>query len=170
MLHEKVELMHLDLRLDNMLVSRDGVAFVDFGSAAREGEDLGRNPLLKSLFNEIMQTSEIQRVLSHMAKSGQVTSQTLLAVRGKADLKLDMFYLAVQMARPTTNPDIAQLVEFDAKGDEARLITQLCNHVLRPGEGDRFETASDLLNGLKKIQRYLQNKTAAEKIAVGSAG
>lgn len=160
--HEQTQLMHLDLRLDNVLVTRDGVALVDFGSAAREGEDLGRNPLLRSLFDEIMQTSQIQRVLSHMAETGHVTSQTLLAIRGQADKKLDTFYLAVQMAKPTSSPDVAQLVDYDPGSMQSRLISELTARVLRPAAGDSVESASDLLKELQAIERRLHRLSSRE--------
>lgn len=167
-LHEHVGLMHLDLRLDNIVISENGVALVDFGSAAREGEDLSRNPLLKSLFSEIMQTSEIQRVLKHMVETGHVTSQSLLGIRGIADKRLDTFYLAVQMSRPTTNPDIAQLVDYDPNSDEAHYISQLTARVLRPQHGDDYQTAAALLDGLKRIHKKLQtHESAVEPVAVG---
>lgn len=164
-LHEHAELMHLDLRLDNVLISRDGVSFVDFGSAAREGEDLSRNPLLRSLFQEIMQTSQIQRVLKRMAETGEVTSQSFLAVRGQADKKVDTFFLAVQMAKPVNNPDIAQLVDFDPRSREAKYIEQLTARVLRPPSDSRkrYDTAEDLLFGLQKIRQHLQNTPAEEQ-------
>src|SRR5581483_4355134 len=51
-----LRIIHLDLRLDNFVVTPHGVGFVDFGSAVRDNEDLSRNPLLQSLFGELMRT------------------------------------------------------------------------------------------------------------------
>jgi len=76
-LHDHVGVMHLDLRLDNFVITPKGVGFVDFGSAVRADENLKESPLLNNLFEELMRTSEIQRMLFSMTRTGQVTSQAI---------------------------------------------------------------------------------------------
>ena len=39
-LHEHAGIIHLDLRLDNIVITPTGVSFVDFGSAVRVGEEI----------------------------------------------------------------------------------------------------------------------------------
>ena len=70
-LHDDAKIMHLDLRLDNMVITADGVGFVDFGTSAQIDEDLTTRPVLNSLFMELMQTSEVQKVLSDMLARGE---------------------------------------------------------------------------------------------------
>jgi hypothetical protein len=56
-LHERAHIIHLDLRLDNFVISRHGVGFVDYGSAVRVDEKINESALLNQLFTEIMRTS-----------------------------------------------------------------------------------------------------------------
>ena len=113
-LHDIPRVIHLDLRLDNFVITPNGVGFVDFGSAVRENEDLSRNPLLQSLFGELMRTSQIQRMMEKMTLSGQVTSQVdPRAAADKPDKAADFFYLALQFNSPHANPDLAGLIDYD---------------------------------------------------------
>ena len=99
--------------MDNFVITPEGVGFVDFGSAVRTDEDLRQNPLLASIFDELMKTSQIQRMLEQMTRSGHVTSETLCRGKGKVDKAVDVFYLALQVKRPQSNPDLYGLVEYD---------------------------------------------------------
>ena len=54
-----------------------GVGFVDFGSAVRVNENLKQSPLLSSLFEELMRTSEIQRMMFRMTRTGEVARPTI---------------------------------------------------------------------------------------------
>jgi serine/threonine protein kinase len=49
-LHDAAGVMHLDLRLDNFVITDHGVGFVDFGSAVRVGEEFPEASLLSNLF------------------------------------------------------------------------------------------------------------------------
>ena len=73
-MHDKAGVIHLDLRLDNVVITDKGVGFVDFGSAVREGENIKGNPLLSTIFDELMRTSQIQRMLEKMTTDGTVTA------------------------------------------------------------------------------------------------
>ena len=152
-LHDHVGVMHLDLRLDNMVITPDGVGFVDFGSAVRVGEDLKQSPMLRSLFDEMMSTSQIQVTLGRMKNTGRLTSDVILAAHGKVDRAVDLFYLALQVSRPTSNPDLVPLIHFDPDSDTARRIRLLTDAVLRPKNRARpaYISAKDLLTGLDRI-------------------
>ena len=39
-MHDIARVIHLDLRMDNMVITDEGVGFIDFGSASRVGEEL----------------------------------------------------------------------------------------------------------------------------------
>lgn len=157
-LHERALVIHLDLRLDNIVITEHGVGFVDYGSAARVDEQISKSPFLDKLFQEMMKASQIQRVLAKMSSSGLVTSELLTGSQHKVDKGVDLFFLAVQAARPTNNPDVAELVRFDPKSREAQLIQQLTDEVLRPANPQRpaYRTARDLLAGLKRIRQQLR--------------
>ncbi len=156
-LHEQAQVMHLDLRLDNFVLTPRGVGFVDFGSSARIGEDLAQSPMLTSLFGEMMRTSKIQRMLGRMLDKGQVTNQSFTCVHRKADKAIDTFYLAVQINKPTHNPQFSHLVEYDPHSDQAQAVSSLTAAVLRPKDqaNPQFRSAKDILRGIDRIHRRL---------------
>ncbi|QNN21037.1 phosphotransferase [Planctomycetales bacterium ZRK34] len=157
-LHEQARVIHLDLRLDNFVVTEHGVGFVDYGSAARVGENIAQSPLLDKLFQEMMKASQIQRMLAKMTSSGLVTSQYFTGSHQKVDKAADLFYLAVQIDKPHSNPDIKEMVRYDASSEEARLISNLTEHVLRPNDPKRphYSSARNILEALLKIKERLR--------------
>jgi len=157
-LHDDVGVMHLDLRLDNFVITPKGVGFVDFGSAVRVGENFNNAPMLYSLFSEMMRTSQIQRMLGKMLETGHVTNQAMRDVHGKVDKTVDAFYLAVQIQRPLGNPELAPLIDFQKDSVEAQALSNLTAAILRPKNPQtaRFKTAADILRALDRIERRLQ--------------
>lgn len=156
-LHDDGGMMHLDLRLDNIVLSDHGVSFVDFGSAVRVGENLTESPLLTSLFEEMMRTSQIQKLLGKWTDEGKITSKIISDKLHKVDKAIDFFYLAVQMNRPHNNPEFRGLVRFNKDSQESLLISQLTGSILRPSDPDNatFKSARDILAGLEKIEKKL---------------
>ena len=157
-LHEQAHIMHLDLRLDNFVITEDGVGFVDFGSAVRIGEQLEQSNMLNTLFTEMMQTSQIQRMLGKMLERGDITNQAIAEVHGKADKTVDAFYLALQIAKPKGHPELSQLIEVDRESDAYRMLANLTAAVLRPKNTDKteFKTAGDILRGVRRIRSRLE--------------
>jgi len=162
-LHERAHVMHLDLRLDNFVITPRGVGFVDFGSAVRDDEDLKQNPLLNGLFEELMRTSEIQRMLGSMSRSGQVTSHAITCGLHRVDKAVDYFYLAVQISSPHNNPDLRGLIRYDAASPEARELARLTEKILRPPDPTRptFRSATDILDGINRIGKSLAGASAS---------
>ena len=156
-LHDQGGMIHLDLRLDNIIISNGQVGFVDFGSAVRVGEDLTESPMLTTLFEEMMRTSQIQRLLGKWKDTGRVTSRIISDQHQRVDKAIDLFYLAVQMNRPHNNPEFRDQIYYDKESLEARQINNLTGSILRPEDPQRpvFRSASDILNGLKRIERRL---------------
>jgi hypothetical protein len=152
--HDIARVIHLDLRLDNFVITEHGVGFVDFGSAVRVNEDLSRNPLLSSLFGELLRTSQIQRMMEQMTLSGAVTSKTIRDGCHKADKSADFFYLAVQFNSPHSNPDLSDLIDYDPTSTEARDLARLTHEILRPANPQlpAFRSAKDILHGVERIQ------------------
>jgi hypothetical protein len=152
-LHEKIGVIHLDLRLDNFVITENGVGFIDFGSAVRVGETFSDNSLLHTLFEEMMKTSQIQRMLYHMSENGLVTSDVLRGGLHKVDKAVDLFYLAVQMNKPHSNPDFKGLIHFNPKSLEARHLKHLTDEILRPPDEHniKYRTARDILAGLNRL-------------------
>jgi hypothetical protein len=152
-LHDTVGVIHLDLRLDNIVITEAGVSFVDFGSSVRVGENLADNPLLDTLFEELMRTSEIQRMLERMTLSGRVTSPVIRNGYQKVDKSVDFFYLAVQINNPLKNPDFDGLVAYDPQSPHAVALKKMTDEVLRPKDlqNPKYRSAADMLRGIQLI-------------------
>ncbi|MEM6853585.1 MAG: phosphotransferase, partial [Planctomycetota bacterium] len=163
-LHDKVGVIHLDLRLDNMVISDGRVCFLDFGSSVRVGEDIHESPLLSSLFDEMMNTSQIQRTMGKMRDAGRLTSDVLVAAQGKIDRGVDMFYLSLQISKPVSNPELLPLIRYDALSDTAKRIKLLTDAILRPTNPNRphFISARDVFVGLQKIEKKLADSGGAD--------
>jgi len=156
-MHDVAHVIHLDLRLDNMVITEDGVGFVDFGSSVRDDENLAENPLLDTLFDELMRTSHIQVMLEKMTTSGMVTSHVISRSSGKVDKAVDFFYLAVQFNAPHQNPDLSDLIIYDERSEDARQLEKLTREILRPGDpaNPTYRSAKDILHGVERIQLKL---------------
>lgn len=161
-LHEKGRVMHLDLRMDNMVISDGRVCFVDFGSAVRIGENIKQSPMLDTLFSEMMRTSHIQRMLGKMLETGECTNETMRGVHGKVDKTVDAFYLAVQIAKPDTHPELKHLIRFDPESDDARMLRALTAAILRPKTPgkEQYRSVADILRGVKRIEAKLASRPA----------
>lgn len=162
-LHERAKIMHLDLRLDNFVITENGVGFVDFGSAVRIGEQLEQSGMLSTLITEMMQTSQIQRMLGKMLERGDITNQAIAEVHGKADKTVDAFYLALQIAKPKGHPELSQLINVDRKSNTYRMLSNLTAAVLRPKNTNKaeFKTAGDILRGVRRIRERLETRHQA---------
>jgi hypothetical protein len=136
------------------------VGFVDFGSSVRVGEDLNESPLLSTLFDELMRTSEIQRMLKKMTTTGQCTSPIMSECVHKVDKALDLFYLAVQISAPHRNPELRELIHYNLHGEEAKALRKLTDEVLRPAnpKAPTYQSAADLLDGVRAIEQSLRYK------------
>jgi len=159
-IHDIARVIHLDLRLDNFVITEKGVGFVDFGSAVREGESFVTNPLLSGLFEELMRTSQIQRMLYQMSMSGHITSDVILQSHHKADKAIDFFYLAVQFNCPHSNPDLVDLIQYDPESKDARILSRLTAQILRPADPahPEFRSAKDILDRIERIQLGLDRR------------
>ncbi len=135
--HDAAKVVHLDLRLDNMIISEGRVCFIDFGSSVQVGENISRNPMLHSLFEEMMNTSQIQRTMGRMKRSGRLTSDILLSAHGKMDRAVDMFYLALQITHPVSNPELRHLIDYQKGSATAKAIKGLVGEILRPPDPER---------------------------------
>lgn len=168
--HDVAGVIHLDLRLDNIVVTRHGVGFVDFGSAVRVGESLQESTLLTNLFDEMMRTSQIQRMLGRMQDIGMVTSAQIRNSYHKVDKAIDFFYLAVQINDPLANSDFWGLVQCLPDSQEARQIANLTAEILRPRHPDRpaYQSAGEIRRGLERIHRHLRGEIAGDS-ALGMA-
>ncbi|HMD54463.1 MAG TPA: hypothetical protein VKJ65_07945 [Phycisphaerae bacterium] len=157
-LHDAAGVIHLDLRLDNFVITENGVGFIDFGSAVRSNEIFSDNSLLSTLYEEMMQTSQIQKMLCRMSDQGLVTSDTLLQGKNRVDKAVDLFYLTVQFNKPHLNPDFVGLVNYNPKSFEARHIKTFTDQVLRPLDTSHppYQSATDVLQGLYRVREMVE--------------
>ena len=173
-IHDVVGVIHLDLRLDNFVITPEGVGFVDFGSAVHVSENLSQNPLLETLFGELMRTSQIQRMLTQMTHSGHVTADHFCRSRGKIDKSVDVFYLAVQLGAPHSNPDLEAFIRHEPQSAESRAIGQMTQKVLKPPDPSHpvIRSAKDILRTLELIEQSLKGKARGrvQPILVAPAG
>jgi len=148
--HDVAKVIHLDLRLDNMVISDGQVCFIDFGSSVQVNENIARSPMLHSLFEEMMNTSQIQRTMGRMKDAGRLTSDVLLSAHGKMDRAVDMFYLSLQITHPVSNPELRHLIQYEKGGPVAVAIKGLVAEILRPPDPERprFISAADVHRGL----------------------
>ncbi|HEY2586819.1 MAG TPA: hypothetical protein VGI81_13830 [Tepidisphaeraceae bacterium] len=162
LLHDKIGIIHLDLRMDNMVISNSTACFVDFGSAVRVNENIHGNAVLSTLFGELMRTSQIQRMMDRMATAGSLTSAVIREAHQRVDKAVDVFYLAVQISQPTSNPDLQDLVKYDKYSPEAVELARLTNDILRPANPmkPRYRTALDVLLEIRRIEAKLKASTA----------
>lgn len=166
-LHDRVGVIHLDLRMDNMVITERGVGFVDFGSAVRVNENIHGNAVLSTLFGELMRTSQIQRMMDRMSTAGSLTSSIIRDAYQRVDKAVDLFYLAVQMSQPIANPDLRDLILYDKFSREAMELSRLTSAILKPHDPrhPRYRTAQDVLDAIVQIQADLKTGRTARAAA-----
>lgn len=154
LLHDTLNIVHLDLRLDNYVVTPHGVGFVDFGSASRIGEDFSKSSILKSFFDEMLSNSQVQRDIQRMQSRGLLTSSVFEGVYHKIDKAVDLFYLLMELNRPHDNPDFAGLVAHDPRSRHARMLAEFTKQVFRPTDPTkpRFTSVRDVRDALNLIE------------------
>ena len=163
-LHERIGIIHLDLRMDNMVISQGQVGFVDFGSAVRDNENIHGNAVLSTLFGELMRTSQIQRMMDRMATAGALTSTIIREAYQRVDKAVDLFYLALQIGQPNANPELRELIRYDKFTPEGMELARLSNAVLKPANpgNPKYRTARDVLAEILRIEADLKSGRYAQ--------
>ena len=156
-IHDQAEVVHLDLRLDNILVTRDGVCVVDYGSAAVIGEDLSQSETLKQLFDDWMRKSGVQSVLGKLIQRGKITSTPIISAHRKIDPMVDLFYLSLQFDYLHRHADYRGIVRMDPDSREAQLIRGLAREIMQPKDPDHptIPSASVLVDRLEAVDQQL---------------
>src|SRR5690606_28969009 len=90
-LHDAAGILHLDLRLDNIIVTEDGVGLVDFGSSVRVGERIAANPMIDTLLREMLQASQITTDLKRQRAKGMVENDRFLGLPYPPTAAFDLF-------------------------------------------------------------------------------
>lgn len=154
-IHDSAQIIHMDLRLDNMVITQEGVGFIDFGSAVRVDEDLSKSPLLSKLFDEMLSACQLQRMLGEMTQTGRVTSKLFVSAHQKIDRAADLFSLALYINAPHKHPDFEGLVTVEPESTVAEKLRLLTAAILRPKnpERPRYLSAADLMRGIERIAK-----------------
>ncbi|MEM9295463.1 MAG: hypothetical protein AAGA57_06650 [Planctomycetota bacterium] len=149
-LHEHARVMHLDLRLDNVVATPAGAGIVDFGSAVRFGENVHDAPLLGKIFESMLGASQIGSDLRRLRKRKHLTSPVFDPCFPGIHPAIDLFSLALQMPEPHKNPDLRGLVQHQPKSLGAQRLAQLRREVLQPNDPSRpaFHDVADLAHAL----------------------
>ena len=157
MVHDRARIIHLDMRLDNMLITPRGVCLVDFGSAVRDDEDIEHTSMLRSLFTQMMVTSEVQQTLGRMKEQGELTSASLIDAHQKIDKQADLFYLVLQLPRADEHSSFKGLVVPGWDPRERELLEQVRDEVIRPRdpENPSITSAAQLLERLEELEAQL---------------
>ncbi|MEM1213628.1 MAG: serine/threonine-protein kinase [Planctomycetota bacterium] len=157
-LHTHVRVMHLDLRLDNLLVTPQGVSIIDFGSAIRFGEDITQSRVLAKVFAQMLDASQIADDLRRLRQRKRVTSSVFrhcfqAGHPGYLGPAIDLFALTHQMTRPHDNPDLLGLVNADPNQPGYDRLAQLRRDILKPKHPDQpsLQTVRDLAEALQAV-------------------
>lgn len=155
--HDKAGVAHLDLRLDNMVVTRDGVGFIDFGNSVHDDEDFSGTSALSKVINDLMRTTQVQKTLYKAIQSGSVTAPYFTKALWKPDKAIDLFYLVLQFTAPHDNPDLKDLIRFTPNSDEDYELHKLTGRLFMPDklEPGKVYTAGHVCNALKKLAQRL---------------
>jgi hypothetical protein len=134
--HDAVGVMHLDLRLDNMVVTEAGVGLVDFGSSARIGEDLTANPLLAELTREMLAASQITRDMRRQRKKNLIRADIFRGLPWPPTPAFDLFALATNLTRPHDHDEFRGLIAHDRHSEEGLRFSRLRKQILKPAPDD----------------------------------
>jgi hypothetical protein len=157
--------------MDNMVITENGVGFIDFGSAVQTTENIHGNAVLSTLFGELMKTSHIQKMLDRMTTAGSVTSHVIRDAYQQVDKAVDLFYMSMQINQPNSNPDLREMIRYEKYSPEAVMISGLTDSVLRPldPKHPRLKNAADLLNEVHRIESELRagrvTRTPAQQLS-----
>ncbi len=128
--------MHLDLRLDNILVTPAGVSFVDFGSAIRIGEKFSGNPMLHRLIQEMLQASQITADLRRQQRKGLIQSPIFRGLPLPPSPAFDLYALTTNLTRPHDHDEFKGLIAHDRTSDEGQWFSQLRRRTLKPAANE----------------------------------
>ena len=149
-LHRVARIAHLDLRLDNFVVTPGGVSLVDLGSAVRVGERFDAGGVLDVLLSEMLSSSRIHQDLKRMQAKGRVTSPAFENAYDPPGPAVDLYSLAQNLTQIAGHREFQGLVRVSPA--EAAELSRLRRRVLRPdpAKGATIETTRELLSRLRR--------------------
>lgn len=152
-LHTDAKIAHLDLRLDNFVITDAGVCLVDFGSAVRLGERFDTGGLLDVLLSEMLSASRIHQDLRRLQEGGRVTSRVFDNAYDPPGRAVDLYSLTQNLSQLRHHREFNSLVSV--REDERTSLSRLRRRILRPSPADAFPPVSsveDLLRVLDRVE------------------
>lgn len=153
--HHDAGLLHLDVRLGNLVVTERGVGLIDFGSSVMVGEDLSANRTVEKVIRRTLESSEVTDNLKRHRRKGLLGNPLLDGLPYPPGPGFDLFALATCMTRPHELPDFRGLIAFRAGSPEAVRVSQLRRRVLRRPAG-----APGAVSSLDQLARALDELDA----------
>lgn len=167
-LHHHAGVLHLDLRLENLIMTEQGVGVIDFGSSMQAGEDIARNALLEQLFTEVLGSSRPCAQLRRLQGTGLVTSNLFTDCYARRTPAIDLFCLAWYMTRPQANPDFRGLVS-PPTDDEQATLRRVQRLTLAPSD-PRQPTVRSVRDVLDLLQGVWADAPVAPSLTFAEAG
>jgi hypothetical protein len=156
-IHAKAGVAHLDLRLDNMVITPDGVGVIDFGNSVHDDEDINSSPTLQKVFHELMRSCQVQRAMHKAIQTGHVTAPYFVDALFKPHKAVDLFFLVLQFTSPHDNPDLKDFILHTPNSKEDYEISKMTRRLFAPEDlepGKTYE-AAHVANALRTIKRRL---------------
>ena len=160
-LHRDARIAHLDLRLDNFVVTEDGVCLVDFGSAVRIGETFNAGGLLDTLLQEMLSASRIRRDLKRMQKKDRVTAEVFENAYDPPGAAVDLYSLTQNLTQLRNHMEFAALVHVSE--EEAAAMSRLRRRILRPTPADPGEPVTDVAGLLDAVAASARRAARAKR-------
>ncbi len=156
--HEKAGVIHLDLRLDNIVVTPEGVGFIDFGNSVHDDEDIAGSPILSKVFSDLMRTTQVQRTLERYVQQGHVTAPYFTNAVFKVDKAVDLFFLVLQFTAPHENPDLKDFIAYTKNSKEDYELHKMTNRLFSPEdlEPGKVYTAAHVANAVRIIRKRIE--------------
>ena len=133
--HREAGLMHMDVRLGNLVVTPRGVGLIDFGTSVMVGEDLAANRTVHKVIRRTLDASEITDNLRRHREKRLLGNPVFDALPHPPTPGFDLFALVTCMTRPHELEDFRGLVAFDPHGPDAIALSRLRRRVLAPPDG-----------------------------------
>ncbi|BAM03257.1 protein kinase family protein [Phycisphaera mikurensis] len=153
-LHRVARIVHLDLRLDNFVITDSGVCLVDFGSGIRVGETFDSRGMLDKLLQEMLSSSRIRQDLRRMQRKDRVTSPVFENAYDPPGPAVDLYSVAQNLTQAARHAEFSGLLRSSKR--EASELSRLRRGVLRPAPGEPvIATTAELLEALRTLGRRL---------------
>ncbi len=152
--HHAAGLMHLDVRLGNLVVTERGVGLIDFGSSVMIDENLASNRTAQKVIHRTLESSEITENLIRHHNKGLLGNPLFNDLPTPPTAGFDLFALATCMTRPHDLDEFRGLVAFEPHSPDAVTLSQLRRRVLSraPGQPGAISDMHQFAQALQELR------------------